>query len=421
MKAALTIALLVMASFAAHGQDASEAVRLESLLSRPSLLDGEGGPKQALRARGITVDFSLTQVYQGLVSGDGDKSWQYGGKADAYATFDGAKLGLWKGFYVSLHQEWQYGEDANAQGAGVLLPVDTALGLPRLGGHDHDTSLLFTQYFSEQASLTVGKFNMMDVLSKTPILGGGGVDTFMNMGLALPVTGITPPYVLGASLTLKTEPAIFNVFVYDPRNAQDWDVIQSPFSDGTTVLASVTVPVKIAGLSGFQGLKVIVGNQEGYDLRDAPQLLLPPQAQGAIGTKDDRWFASYSFQQYLYQDPANPSQGWGLFGQISVSDGNPNVIEASGLIGIGGTSFLPGRSLDRWGVAYFRYNVSDDLKAGLNALGLNLAGDEQGVEAYYNLALTPWYRVTADIQYIDTVRNDRDDAVFLGLRSQVKF
>ncbi len=43
------------------------------------------------------------------------------------------------------------------------------------------------------------------------------------------------------------------------------------------------------------------------------------------------------------------------------------------------------------------------------------------LEAYYNIAVTPWFRVTADIQYVEPVRKDRDDATFIGLRTQMKF
>lgn len=110
----------------------------------------------------MNTDFSLTQFYQGLVFGDGDKSWQYGGKGDALVTFDGAKLGLWHRFYVTLHEEAVWGEDVNDQGDGSLLPVNTALAFPRLGGFERDTSLVVTQNFGEQVSLSVGKFNMLD-------------------------------------------------------------------------------------------------------------------------------------------------------------------------------------------------------------------------------------------------------------------
>jgi porin len=404
----------------ARAEDAGEAASMQSLLTRPSLLDGEGSPKEAVRSRGIIADFSLTQFYQGVVSGDGNKDWQYGGKGDAVVTMVGEKLGLWSGFFVTLHQEWLYGNDANTQGDGSLLPVNTALAFPRLGDHERDTSIIVTQNFGEHWSLTAGKFNMLDAASKTPLLGGGGIDTFMNVSLAAPISGVTPPYIVGGSLTLKTEPAIFNLLVYDPRNAQDWDVIEHPFSKGTTTSLSITVPVKIAGLTGYQGVRGVYSSKAGLDLADVPGLLLPPEAQSVLGTKQGYWYFSYSFQQYLFQSPTNPKEGWGVFGQAAISDGNPNPIEWSVLAGIGGSSFLPGRALDRWGVAFFHYGLSRDLVSGLSTLGINIR-DEQGVEAYYNFAVTPWFLVTADLQYIEPFRPDRDDAVFMGLRSQVKF
>jgi porin len=417
------IAVLVACSVGASrasSQSAQDGSVAQSLLTRPSLLDGDGGPKEALRARGIYTDFSLTQFYQGLVSGDGNKSWQYGGKGDAVVTFDGAKLGLWSGFYVTVHQEWLYGEDANTLGDGSLLPVNTALAFPRLGGHEQDTTVVVTQNFGEPWSLSVGKFNMLDAASKTPLMGGGGINTFMNLGLAAPASGVTPPYIVGGSLTLKTKPAIFNLFVYDPRNAQNSDVIENPFSEGTTTSLTTTVPVKIAGLTGYQGVRGVYSTKKGLDLVDVPQLLLPPESQSVPGTKQGYWYFAYSFQQYLFQSTTNPKEGWGVFGQVSISDGNPNPIEWSLLAGIGGSSLLPGRSLDRWGIGYFHYGVSSDLMDGLSALGINIR-DEQGVEAYYNLAVTPWFLMTADVQYIEPFLPDHKDAVFLALRSQLKF
>lgn len=391
-----------------------------SILTRPALLDGPGSPKEALRARGIIVDFSVSHFYQGLVAGEGSKDWQFGSKADAVVTFDGGKLGLWQGLYVTVHQEWVWGEDANRQGDGSLLPVNTAMAFPRLGGYERDTSIIVTQAFNPQLSISVGKFNMLDVAAKTPLLGGGGLDTFMHMGIAAPISGVTPPYVVGVSATFKTEPAVFNLFIYDPRNAQDWDVVKSPFSEGTTTSLSVVVPVKVAGLSGSHGVRAVHSSKTGFDLADLPQLLLPPEIAGVAGTKSGYWYLSYSLQQYLYQNPANPQEGWGMFGHVAISDGNPNPIQSSWYTGIGGTSFLPGRSLDRWGIAYFRYNLSDDLLTGLGMLGIDLR-DEQGLEAYYNIALTPWLRLTGNVEYIKSFRPDRDDIVFLGLRSQVKF
>ena len=64
--------------------------------------------------------------------------------------------------------------------------------------------------------------------------------------------------------------------------------------------------------------------------------------------------------------------------------------------------------------------MSDDLKDGLDELGLGLE-DEHGVEAFYNLALAPWLRVTADVQWIDPATPGSENAVIGALRTQIKF
>lgn len=390
---------------------------------RAALLDGPGTPKQELRERGIIVDGWLTQFYQGVVAGEGDREWQYGGKGDLIATFDGGKLGLWKGLYVNVHQEWLYGEDANNQGDGSLFPVNTAMGFPRLGGYDQDTSIIVTQAFGEQLSVSIGKFNVLDIAAKTPLMGGGGLDTFMNTALAAPISGVTPPYIVGGIATLKTQPAIFTLMVYDPRNTQDWDVVSNPFEEGTTTSLSVTLPTKVAGLSGYYGVRGAYSSLDGLNLDNIPQLILPP-ADGAAAeaelTKDGYWYVSANVQQYLYQDPNNPALGWGLFAEAAISDGNPNPIQWHFFGGLAGNSPIPGRETDRWGIGYFYYGISDDLIDGLGVVGLPIA-DEQGVEGFYNYFIMPWLRLTGDVQWIDTGRDDRDDAVLTAVRLQTRF
>lgn len=390
----------------------------QSILDRPTLLNVDG-PQKELQEAGIDLSGTFTQFYQGDVSGSGRRTWEYGGKLDLFGNFDGEKLGLWSGFSARLHGELLYGDDANAAGTGDILPVNTGLGLPRLGGHDGYLSVVFSQALSENVSVSVGNFNMLDAAAGTPLIGGGGDANagFWNIGLAAPASGITPPYILGANLTIKTEPATFAFFVYDPRNAQSWDVFEKPFSEGITGLASITVPVSMGGLQGYHGVKAAYSTQDGFDLNDIPELALPPEAQN-FSHRKSRWYLAYSFQQYLYQDPSNPGRGWGLFGEAGISDANPNVLGWHVLAGIGGNSPIPGREDDRFGLAYFHYGLSDALKDSLDMAGIRLR-NESGVEAYYNMAVTPWFRLTADVQYINPAETD-ESALYLGLRAQVK-
>ncbi|MFO1089435.1 MAG: carbohydrate porin [Hyphomicrobiales bacterium] len=412
-RAAVACAIACVGGFVA-GPGSAQAE--DDLLTRPALFDVPGGPLQDLKSRGIDLYGSLTQFYQGLVAGEGDQNWEYGGKVDLIGTFVGQKLGLWKGLIVNAHFEYVYGSDVNFQGDGSIFPINTALAFPTLGGYDTDLSLVVTQMINDEATISIGKFNMLDVAAKTPLLGGGGIDTFMNTALAAPITGVTPPYILGAIATYDPGPVKFTFMAYDPRNAQNPDVFEDPFATGVVLSVIGTVPVTIHGLNGWQNLRVAYSTQDGFDFEDIPQLILPPETRD-IETKDGSWYIGYSFQQYLVQEDADPTRGWGVFGYAAISDGNPNPIQYAAFLGLGGNSLLPGRSDDRFGVGYFYYGLADSLKDGLRGFGLDY-GNESGLEVFYNAAVTPWFRLSGDLQVIQPSNGD-ETAVFLGLRGQL--
>ena len=88
------------------------------------------------------------------------------------------------------------------------------------------------------------------------------------------------------------------------------------------------------------------------------------------------------------------------------------------LVGIGGTGLIPGRSRDNWGIGYYYDAPSPDLKDSLSPR-LKVR-DEQGMEIFYNFAVTPWFTVGWDLQVINPCLGE-DTAVFAGLRSVVRF
>lgn len=80
---------------------------------------------------------------------------------------------------------------------------------------------------------------------------------------------------------------------------------------------------------------------------------------------------------------------------------------------------FPGRHDDTFGVGYYYYDFSDDLQEAVGPL--IEFDDEQGLEVFYNVAVTPWFHVSADLQVIDPVRGASDTAVLGGLRASVRF
>lgn len=89
-----------------------------------------------------------------------------------------------------------------------------------------------------------------------------------------------------------------------------------------------------------------------------------------------------------------------MFFSCGASDGDPNPIKTSLLAGIGGKG-VAGRPDDTYGAGFARTQFSSAFVPLLRQqLGLGL-DHEDAFEMYYNLALTGWLTVTADLQVID--------------------
>ena len=87
-------------------------------------------------------------------------------------------------------------------------------------------------------------------------------------------------------------------------------------------------------------------------------------------------------------------------------------------MGIAGNGLFPGRPQDRWGIAAFGFNLSNVLKD--NFRPLNGFNNEHGLEMFYNWSVTPWMRITTDLQFIDPSYS-RQSAIFAGIGSNIRF
>jgi porin len=409
--AGLLVAALA-ASFPAAAQEASPSIMTSQWLTG----DWNGARKKA-QDDGVDLNLELTQFGSGITSGVGPHDWQYGGKVDLYATLDGAKSGLmWDGFFLNAHAEQNYGRSINGYG-GALIPVNTALAFP--GEELSDLSLSVTQKFSDAFSIRFGKLNIIDFAKATPLKGGGGIDTFMNTALAAPITGLLPPKVFGAFFNLDAKPLSFSLAIYDPIDATRRTGFYEPFHEGVSFRATATYSVAPFGLPGFYGVRALYSTSSGLNWNTVGELLFPITTPTVLAKRSGPHFFGLSMQQYLMTDANDPKRGWGVFGEIGVSDGNPTPQDWAGLFGFGGTSFLPERAMDRWGVAIFRNSISDEITRILRPAA---RGGEQGLEAFYNVAVTPWLHVSADVQFIRPFfRQGYPDATVATMRTNIKF
>jgi porin len=131
------------------------------------------------------------------------------------------------------------------------------------------------------------------------------------------------------------------------------------------------------------------------------------------------WWIDYRFDQALWVDPTDPTRSWGVFGDTGISDGKPNPIQWSAVVGIGGSSPIASRKLDTFGVAYYYMGVSESFKKDVRAI--ESVRDERGVELFYNVAVTPWCHLTADMQVVRPILERAETSLVLGLRMKIDF
>ena len=139
-----------------------------------------------------------------------------------------------------------------------------------------------------------------------------------------------------------------------------------------------------------------------------------------LARTEDSWALFWNCDQHLVVDSHDPTRGWGYFARAGLADDRNNPLPWFLSVGIGGSSPLRCRPADTFGVGYYYLGSSDKIGPLLQA-ALGPIGDEQGVEMYYNVAVRKFVHVTADLQVLDSARENVPTAVVVGLRSKVDF
>jgi porin len=207
----------------------------------------------------------------------------------------------------------------------------------------------------------------------------------------------------------------------DPNNTPTTTGFDTFFDRGVSLVVMANLPTKFMDRPGHQGIGGSYSNSSYTALDDLPYFLaerlrgeVPP-----LPVETGSWSLAYSFDQAVFVDPCDPKRSWGVFGNLGISDGNPNPIRWFANVGVGGASPLASRKLDTFGIGYYYLGVSDSLKNF--APRLVPLGDEQGVEVFYNVGVTPWFHITPDLQVVLPTRERVDTSLVLGLRAKVDF
>ena len=396
----------------------------KDIWTRDKLSGDWGGLRTDLAEHGIQLDVRLTQFYQGVASGGKNTNFEYGGKFDYILKLDGKKLGLWPGFFVTMHAETQFGHTIIGDAGGFSLP-NTSMLYPLPDQHKTAiTGLLFEQALSKNFALVAGKINVVDLWTMAYPHTGGGVDGFMNTNMiasALPWFRWVNLSFLGAgALVLTDEGQIRGGLVaFDTNNSTTTTGFSELFDSG---VGGVGVWRFFFEIDDKPGSLLFAGGGCTRDYKSLEKhdwLLIPGEGLTAK-EKDDAWTAAVYYDQVFWQAPDNDKKNLRLFTGWSLSDGNPSFGRWGGFTSVEGWGIIPNREKDRMGVGGFFNQLSSDLKQLNSRQGNNLR-DIWGAELYYNAEVTPWMHITGDMQIIRNQNRGDSKAIILGLRAVIDF
>lgn len=226
------------------------------------------------------------------------------------------------------------------------------------------------------------------------------------------------PSALGAGLSIRDEDEpVINCFVLDTHYSPTTLEVSELFSNGAVFYGEYILKTDWFGMPGHSAAGFLYSNAQRTALDTNPFLLLQLILAGETPpTKNSAWTATYRVDQTLFVDSENPNRKWTLFADFGITDGDPNPLQWFGNASLVGASPLPNRENDTIGIGYYHIGASS-----LPLLQIHGISAENGVELFYNAAVTPWFHITPDLQVLDPSQRSTAASLLIGLRARLSF
>lgn len=387
-----------------------------------------GGTRSRWKEKGFEMEYKLTQFYQGVASGGLRRSSEYNGVFQTEFKFDLGKLAGWKYWSAEIQTQTRFGGPP-VGGTGAINFVNTAAVIP---GSDNTvfsvTAANVTRIFpldlkkGDMIVVGVGRYNLLDVLDED-FFAGSGKERFFNVANIGPLTVLrqVPLITNAATFAYVRNGEPFITFAaMDPNDYSVEPGVDKLLKDGITLSPGLDLPAKYFGKTAKHSFGFAITTKKYTPFDIIRQIAIPGPPVNPVEPKRGSWSVNYAFRQYLVE--RGKRDGWGLYTQLSFADKDTSPITSFFNLGLGGNGLFRQRPRDEFGLAYEYTNLSKVLKDNLDFIGLGgRLQAEHGVEAFYNLHLTPWLKLTGDLQVIRPVRRTADTAVIPGMRLEVIF
>jgi porin len=403
---------------------------VKDISTRDKLTGDWGGLRTDLHDHGIDLEVNLSQFYQHVTSGGIRKDGEYAGLLDYIVNVTGEKLGLWKGLFLNLHAQYQYGHTIYPD-ADILPLTNVQLLYPTPDWNKTEvTGWSITQQLYQKdvttVVLTAGKIHVNDLLGQAfPFLE---YDTtgFMNYNVNFPVAIISRFIALshlGTALIMLNKTEIRAAFaVLDTYNSSTNSGFNEFFDNGATLLGAYRFFFDIKDMPGRLLFLGTTSTGKYTALQDT--------AYGPIGgfpglqEKTERypWAAIAYYDQIVWQTDATGKRNVRFVASVGLADKGPSFARwqyTGQIIATGLFDCLP---TDRIGIGGHYVGATNHVKDLSREFQLQPdLGNYWGFELFYTHDVTPAVHLTADLQVTDDFETDIDTAVIPGVRLVIEF
>ena len=388
-----------------------------------------GGTRKRWKDKGVELEFKLNQFYQGVASGGIETGSEYNGKFATGFKFDFGKLAGWQFWSAEISTETRFGGPLLG-GTGTISPVNTAVIVPGADGTVFSvTAVNATKLFpidlkkGNLFAVSVGRYNLLDLIQED-FFAGEGTDRFFNMAQIGPLTVLrqVPLITNAVSFAYVRHGEPFITFaVMDPNDHSVDPGLSDLFADGVTFSPGISVPTKYFGKTAKHSFGGAITTKKYTPFDSIKQIIIPGPPINPIEPQGGSWSVNYTFRQYLVE--REKKDGWGFFSQLSFADDATSPITSFLSVGIGGNGLIESRPRDEFGIAYAFTDLSDVLKDNINliTLGGRRPRAEHQVEMFYNFHVTPWLRLTGDLQIMRPTKAIAKTPIIPGLRLEIRF
>ena len=388
-----------------------------------------GGTRSRWKEKGVELVFKQTNFVQGVASGGLRESSVYNGKFEMWWKFDLAKVAGWKWWSAEIKSEVRFGGPALG-GTGTISPVNTAAIVPNASGTSPTISAFnFTRIIPKDLkkgdlfAVSFGRYNLLDAVDED-FFAGAGTERFFNIAQIGPLTVLRQVPLITNMVSfayIKGGEPRFSFAVMDPNDHSVDPGLDNLYADGATFAPTVFFPVKYFGKTAKHSFGGAITTKKYTPFDIIKQVVIPGPPINPVQPKRGSWSVNYTFRQYIVE--RGKKDGWGFFSQVSFADKDTSPITTFFDLGLGGNGLLKSRPTDEFGIAYAYTDLSSVLKDNIDLItqGNRRLLVEHQLETFYNFHITPWLRLTGDLQIIRPTRPIASTAIIPGGRLMIIF